>query len=639
MPQGDGFVYEFVVNARARMAWLLGIVLAGLAIHTAGFGAFEDLYQRSVGVGLAAIILLLSTPLGGRRNGSPSENILLAAIDLGLVVAMVIATAWFFFVHDELETGLYDLARDDIIVGFAGMIVLLELARRTMGMPLLVLGIGSLIYCLFGESLPWIFTHAGYGLEETLRTMWYSFDGVFGLPVAVVANMIAVFVVFGVVLEGTGAGALLLKIAFSLTGHLRGGPAHAAVVSSGLFGTISGSTVGNVVGTGVFTMPMISKRGFPKSFAGAVEAAASTGGQFMPPVMGAVAFIMADLTGVPYLTICAAALIPSVFYYGSLFCAVSVEAVRRGIRPIPPEEREKVTRAEWIQSLTFFLPIVVILGVLIMGRSPATAGFWATFTGIVTGFVLNENLRRNPAVLIETLAKAGKTVSVIMVAVGTIGIIIGTMNLTGLGLRFSALVLSFSGESLFVALLLLMAGSLVLGMGLPTVPAYLIIVLVMGPAIQKLGVEPLFVHLFVMYFGVLSSITPPVAIAAYAAAPICGANPIAVATTSVRIALIGFIIPFIVIYNPSLVLVREFAWADFIWIMLRLATAIWLFTTALSGFDRRALPIWDRALRLAAGIAALIPGLTTEIAGFGAGLALILFHRFNRGINHASPQT
>ncbi len=626
-------------TTRVRLAWLLGFVLSALAIYTAGFGAFEDLYQRSVGVGISAVILLLASPLKARENASAAKKSLLPIVDIVLISAMVIATAWFFRVHDELETGLYDLTQEDIIVGAAGLIVLLELARRSMGMPLLILGVMSLIYCLFGKSLPSIFTHAGYGLEETLRTMWYSFDGVFGLPVSVVANMIAVFVVFGVVLEGTGAGALLLKIAFSLTGQLRGGPAHAAVVASGLFGTISGSTVGNVVGTGVFTMPMISKRGFPNSFAGAVEAAASTGGQFMPPVMGAVAFIMADLTGVPYLTICAAALVPSLFYYGSLFCAVSVEAVRRGIQPIPPEERETVSRAEWIQSLTFFLPIAVILGVLIMGRSPAVAGFWATVTGVVTGFILNEELRKNPAILIETLAKAGKTVAVIMVAVGAIGIIIGTMNLTGLGLRFSALVLSFSGDNLFIALVLLMLGSLVLGMGLPTVPAYLIIVLVMGPAIAKLGVNVLLVHLFVMYYGVLSSITPPVALAAYAAAPICGANPMNVAATSVRIALIGFIIPFVVIYNPSLVLVREFNMVDFLWIVARLSAAIWLFTTALSGFDKSRLPVWDRGLRLGAGIAALIPMLSTEIAGFGVGLALILFHRFAARGGTAASQT
>lgn len=617
---------------RSGTAWVLGSALSALAVYTAGFGAFEDLYQRSVGVGLAAIALIFAVPLADQKTRTPLARLLCNASDLILLALMLIATGWFFYVHDALETGLYDLNDMDKLVALGGLVVVLEMTRRTLGSTLPLLSLAALVYCLFGQSLPWIFAHAGYEVEETVRTMWYSFDGVFGLPVAVVANMIAVFVVFGVVLEGTGAGAALLRIAFSLTGRLRGGPAHAAIVSSGLFGTISGSVVGNVVGTGVFTMPMIHKRGFPRSFAGAVEAAASSGGQFMPPVMGAVAFIMAELTGTPYLAICAAALLPSLFYYGALFCAVSVEAVRRGIQPIPEAEREVLTRRDWIESLSFFIPIGVILGVLVLGRSPAVAGFWATIAAVVTGFIFNPKLRSNPKVLIDTLGRAGRSAAMILVAVGTIGIIIGTMNLTGLGLRFSEMVLALAGDSLFVSLLLMMMASLVLGMGLPTVPAYLIIVLIMGPAIQKLGVDQLLIHIFVMYFGVLSSITPPVALAAFAAAPICGANPLKIALTAVRVALIGFVIPFVVIYNPSLVLILDFAWTEFIWVLVRLALAIWLLTTAFGGVDKRELPQWERYLRAACGALALVPFPFLEVLGTAVGGGLVVLHRatFNK---------
>ncbi len=618
---------KFATRSRMSCAWLIGLSLSLLAVYTAGFGPFSDIYQRTMAVCLSALLLLLSKPVE-LKNEDGSPKLVGFLIDGILFVIMAIATYWFFYVHDALETGLYDLNQTDIWIGIGGMVVLLELGRRTMGLPLVFIGAFSIIYCLYGDYLPWIFTHAGYEFEETLRTMWYSFDGVFGLPVSVVANMIAVFIVFGVVLEGTGAGALLLKIAFSLTGHLRGGPAHAAVVSSGLFGTISGSVVGNVVGTGVFTMPMISKRGFPKAFAGAVEAAASSGGQFMPPVMGAVAFIMAELTGVPYLTICLAALLPALFYYGSLFCAVSVEASRLGIKAIPKEERDTLSSKDWIQSLTFFIPIAVIIGTLLMGRSPAVAGFWSIIAALVSAFVLNEDFRKDPLRIVHTFAAAGKTVAVIMVAVGVIGIVIGMMNVTGLGIRFSTLILALSGDSLFISLLLMMAGSIVLGMGLPTVPAYLIIVLVMAPAIQDLGVSALLVHLFVMYFGVLSSITPPVAIAAYAAAPICGAPPLKVASVSVRVALIGFIIPFVMIYNPSLVLVLDFDMLSFIWVVISLSAAIWLLATGIGGADKALLPLWDRTIRILAAIAALIPTVEISIAGLVIGGILIAYHRF-----------
>jgi TRAP transporter 4TM/12TM fusion protein len=627
MGAGSTSLVWSVAEVRRRAAWLLGLTISLLAIYTAATGPFQDIFQRSVAVGLSVVLLLLAGS-GAKPEGKRLRRWGGLAVDALLLVLAVLATAWFFYVHEALETGLYDLQPLDQAIGFGGLAALLELARRSAGLPLFVVGLLSIAYCLFGAQLPWILTHAGYGFEETLRTLWYSFDGVYGLPVAVVANMIVIFVVFGVVLEGTGAGAILLKIAFSLTGRLSGGPAHAAVVASGLFGTISGSPVGNVVGTGVFTMPMISRRGFSKAFAGAIEAAASSGGQFMPPVMGAVAFIMADLTGEPYLTICAAALVPAVFYYASLFCAVTAEASRLGIQPIRPEDREVLSAGDWVKSLMFVVPIAVILGILIWGRTPAVAGFWATVSAVVMGLILNPEFRRNPQRLVDTLAKAGRTAAVLIVAVGAIGVVIGMINLTGLGLRFSTLILSFAGDGLFFSLALMMLGSLVLGMGLPTVPAYLIIVLVMGPAIQQLGVPILITHLFVMYFGVLSNITPPVAIAAYAAAPICGANPLRVAGTAVRVALIGFVIPFVFVYEPALILTGAFDPLAFTWIALRLGLAIWLFTTAAAGICGTPIPLWLRVLRAACGIAALVPIPAYALAGTLLGLALVVQQRW-----------
>ncbi|MCH7477790.1 MAG: TRAP transporter fused permease subunit, partial [SAR324 cluster bacterium] len=543
---------EIANKGRKLLYSAIGVLLALTAVYTAGFGLFDPIFHRSLAVGLSAILVLLAEPLALKVKARGKSAAALWGVDLAMFVGMVTAIAWFLSVSEELESGLYDFSRTDQIVALVGMGVLLELTRRTMGLPLTLFGVLAIFYSLFGSKLPWIFRHSSFSLEETLRTLWYSFDGVFGLPASVMVGFIFVYIVFGVILEGTGAGKVLLKIAFSLTGRLRGGAAHAAILSSALFGSISGSVTANVVATGVFTIPMIKKRGFSPTFAAAVETAASSGGQIMPPVMGAAAFIMSEMTGIPYLTICVAALLPALFYYGSLSFSVVVEARRLGIEPVPPAEREVLTRRDWLRAQMFLVPILVIVGVLVMGRSPAMAGFLATLSALAMGF-LNPELRSNPMVLVSSLARAGYAGGRIMVALGVIGMIIGMMNLTGLGLRFSNMVLSLGDGSLLVSLALTMIACLVLGMGMPTVPAYLIIVLVMGPAISELGIPPLLVHLFVLYFGVLSSITPPVAIAAYAAAPIAGSNPIATGVVAVRLALIGFIIPFVFVYNPSLV--------------------------------------------------------------------------------------
>lgn len=622
MRQPAGIAIALMSRPGRSLAALLGIAISLFAFYTSGIGLFNETVSRvgTLAISMALVVLAFPTGDGLRR-----------LIDV-MLLALGAAIFWRYFeIGAALEIGLYDFTDTDLWLGGIALLLLLELTRRVFGWPLVIVCALALVYALFGDRLPWIFRHAGFPVYEVLRTVWYSFDGVFGGPVAVVTSLILIFVVFGVVLEGVGAGPVLLKMAFSLTARLRGGPAHAAIVASALFGTMSGSVAGNVVGTGVFTMPMIKQRGFPAKFAGGVEAAASSGGQFTPPVMGAVAFIMADVTGIPYLTICIAALVPALFYYASLFAAVAVSASRLGIQPIPPAQRESLTRQDWVMSLTFILPLLAIIVLLAGGWSPALAGFWATLVAVVLGFVLNAGLRRQPQRLLAALAQAGKAGASIMIAVAAVGIIIGVMNMTGLGIRFANVILGLSGESLFLALLLTMAGCLVLGMGMPTVPAYLIIVLVMGPAIEGLGVPTVAAHLFVVYFGVLSSITPPVALAAFAAAPICGASPMATAVEAVKVAVIGFIIPFVFIYNPALTLVAGFTWPDFLWACLRLALAIWVLASGLGGFDRARLDAASRIVRAAAGFLMLMPGLAVEAGGVAVAI-LMLAIDWRRGL-------
>ncbi|WP_083195127.1 TRAP transporter fused permease subunit [Pararhodobacter sp. CCB-MM2] len=607
-----------VQGGLASLAALLGVALALVGIWIAGFGGFNESLLR-VGTYALGGAVLLAVALD--RHLLTRKWISLI-FDLVVVGALAVSVWRWLSIGQALETGLYFFSSDDILIGVIGLFALLELTRRSFGLPLVVVCLLLLAYAYFGRSLPSIFRHGGYSLDQIVRTVWYSFDGVFGGPLSVVVTLILVFIVFGAVLEAIGAGAVLLRFAVVATGRFRGGPAHAAIAASGVFGTMSGSVSGNVVGTGVMTIPMIKERGFKASFAGGVEAAASAGGQFMPPIMGAVAFIMSDVTGIPYLTICLAALLPAIFYYGALFVAVHVEAVARGVKRVPQASLPKLTAQDWRMSLCFVLPLVLMLAIMMSGRSPAMAGFVAVIAVVVLGLILNPEVRRKPLMILEGLKQAGIASAQILVAVGSIGIVIGVMNMTGLGLRFAGLIQSAAGESLLFSLVLMMLGSLVLGMGMPTVPAYLIVVLVMGPAIEQMGVPTLIAHLFVVYFGVLSAITPPVAIAAFAAAPIAKANPVAIGAAATRLALVGFLIPFVMVYNPSLTLVVDVTVTGLVWVCIRLALAIWMLTTGFAGYGGTRLPAWSRALRLVLGFAVLVPEISVEAAATLVALAL-----------------
>jgi len=340
---------------------------------------------------------------------------------------------------------------------------------------------------------------------------------------------------------------------------------------------------------------------------------------------------MAELTGLPYLTICVAALLPAIFKYLSIFAQVYTEAVRLGIEAVPKEEREALTRGDWVQSLRFVVPIVALMIVLIIGRSPAMAGFVALITAILVGLAMDGEIRRRPLRLLRPLASGGYQAARIMVAVGTIGIILGVVNETGVAIGFASLLQSVGEDSLFLALILTMIGSLILGMGLPTLPAYLIIVLIMGPAMVKLGLSVLTVHMFVLYFGVLSSVTPPVALAAYAAAPIAGSRPLETAMQSLRISLVGFLIPFVFAYNPSLLIVESFEFGAFIWVIARLMAAVWMIATAFAGYDMRGrIGFAFRIARLVAGIVVLLPDPKLEIGGFATCIVLYGIDRFRR---------
>ncbi len=586
---------------------LLALGLAGFAIYVAGFGVFDEVWVRAGTTGLPILISIL-------YFSSESLDVKREDVRVGSVVLNAIFFAGFFLIYylwitlmTEQMDFFVEFTTFDYAVGFMGVGLIFYLTLRHFGVPLFLVCLLSLLILFFGNLIPGTLNIPEVKWFLISEKLWYSTDGVFGRPVAVVGQIVLVFILFGAILEASGAGATLLKFAFAVTGRLRGGPAHAAIVGSASFGTMNGAAVANVVTTGVFTIPMIKRTGFQPKFAGAVEATASSGGQIMPPVMGAVAFLMADITGIPYLDIIVAAAIPALMYYFSLFTVVWLEARKMGLEPTPKSERVSLTGTDWIRSISFFVPLGVIVAVLLTGRTAQNAGFYGLITAFVLSLVLYPEFR-SIRVILQALMRGGRTCATIMIVVAAIGFVVGMVNMSGLGIKFAAAILTIAGDSLFLSLVVVAIGCLLLGMGVPVGAAYLIIVLIIGPAIGKLGLSLMLTHLFVIYYAVLSAITPPVAVAAFAAAPIAGSRPIETGVVAVRLAIAGFLIPFIFVYHPSVVLLEEgFSYVGLAWGVGAFIFSTAAIATSLGGFSRADIGIVQRTVRLIAGVTVLVP--------------------------------
>lgn len=614
-----------LANLFAIAGVLAAATLGAITIYISGIGLLDPTTHRAGGFALALIVAIAASQskraAAGEMMAAKTNTFLL--IDVVLLIVGLWSIWAFFSVQTQMQTALYDVTNRDVWPALAGVAVFLELCRRLWGYGVFGVGVVGVLYMLFGDHLPGLLEHAGFTLREIASALWYNTNkGVFGSLTNIVLSTVFIFIIFGALLEGTGAGDTLLKFAFLATRRTRGGPAHAAILASSLFGTMSGSTVANIVGTGTFTIPMIIKRGFSRPFAAGIEATASSGGQIMPPIMGAAALVMADLTGVGYLNIIIAALFPALFYYFSLFCAVTVEARRQGIEVQSLEVDDQITRVDMINSVLFVGPIAAVIISLVLGLSTSSAGFYAVMVLLVLS-VINPEVRRNPMRVWLSFISGCKSGATLLIALATIGVLVSSLDSTGLGLKLAGVIAEIRGDSLFSALLVAMIGALVLGMGMPTLPAYLIIVLVMGPAIQALGVSMLTAHMFVFYYGVASSLTPPVAIAAYAAAPIAGANPLITSFMAFRLGMAKFIIPFIFAFYPTLLIVEEFNMVTFLWIVARTLFCIWLFSSALSAYDRGKLTWVEVALRFVAAFTLLAISPAYYLPALALGIALI----------------
>lgn len=637
-------------DIRTCLGWVagalaLGIALTGIANSAPSFwiipsiGPFKSEYVRPLIVFLAVTVILIRFPASEfLAKRAPSLRFVAWPVD----VAIFAAAIWVFWSYHTVALALFDglflLKPVHPIIALTGCATFLLLCWRVWGAPLPICGLVVIVYFYTGQHWPWIFRTAPVEFIDSSEDLWFNLnDGVLGNLMGILIFTVLPFVLLGVTLQQTGGGTSLIKIAFQLTRNLRGGPAHAAIAASGLFGTVTGGSVTNVVATGVVTIPIIKKRGFSPAFAGGIEATASSAGQIMPPIMGAAALVMSDLTGISYLTIIIAAIIPALAYYSSLFVAVVFESRRLGIEAVPDmDPGMQVDMQDYLNLVMVFVPIAVVVATLIMGFSAAGAGMFALFALVPLSF-LNPDIRRKPWLILKALSRGGETFSQLMMAIGVVGIIVAILGATGLPNDFAQVINDLAGDNLFGVLVIAAAAALMLAMGVPTVPAYLSIILIMGPSFQNLGLTTLVAHLFVLYYGVASSIVPPVAVAAYAAATIAEAPPLKTAFYALRLGMVKFLVPFAFAYYPVLLIVEEsgatFAIGSFLSALVRLIFVIYLVSSATLGFDRRHLAWWEIGLRLALAAFVLHVAPALHWGAFAAGLLLVAWHnvRYREG--------
>jgi TRAP transporter 4TM/12TM fusion protein len=619
--------------ARA-MVWVLCLGLAGFHLYTAGHGVLSPLHQRSVHLmGLLLICFLIFGIKTGRKGEMPdwlSWILFLASAGLGVYLMAA------FQPQAVLDRGIMGPTELEAWLGAGLMLLVLEAARRSVGLPIVLVAAAFLLYGLAGPYLPEFIAHKGYDIERLVSYLVWTTEGLFGIPIAVSATFVIIFILFGAFLDKLGAGGFFIDLALALTGRLRGGPALTAVVASGLMGSISGSSVSNVVTTGAFTIPLMRKTGYRPLFAGAVEAVASTGGQIMPPVMGAGAFVMAEMLGVSYAKIALAAAVPALLYFLSVGLMVYFEAARNNLKTI---ERDSVPpiKETLRKGCHLLVPLGLLIYLLVIEQlSPMLAGLYSiiALVGVASLFSLIRERRIPWREILEALRHGVVTAVPVAMACAAAGLVIGVVSLTGLGVRFTQFIVSFSGGVLWLAALLTMIACIILGMGLPTTAAYIITAILGVPALQKLGVDPMAAHLFIFYFAIISFITPPVAISSYAASAISGANAMKTGLMSFQLGLAGFIVPFLFIYSPSILL--QGSWGASLLNILSAVLGVAALAGGLRGWFLFDLIWWQRLSLLAAAGALIAPQYWLSGAGMALMAATILKARGGKASTSAS---
>ena len=501
----------------------------------------------------------------------------------------------------------------DLVVGVIGVLLVIEATRRVVGIPMVVVVTAFIVYAFAGPHMPGVLSHRGLTPEQLVGHLYFTTEGIFGIPLGVSSTFIFLFILFGAYLESTGLGKFFIDIANAIAGWASGGPAKVAVLSSALMGTVSGSSVANVAGTGSFTIPMMKKLGYRKEFAGAVEAASSTGGQLMPPVMGAAAFLMAEFVGVPYIEIVEAAVIPAILYFAGLWLGVHLEAKRTNLKGVPREQLPKA----WVifkERGHLAIPLIVIVYLLVTGYTPMRAALVAIVLSIAVS-ALKKSTRMKPIEIIRGLEAGARNVLGVAIACAAAGIIIGVVTKTGVGLKLASGLLALSGGYLLPTMFFTMITSLILGMGVPTTANYVITSTIAAPALLQMGVPVLAAHMFVFYFGIIADVTPPVALAAYAASGISGGKPLITGVNASKLAIAAFIIPYIFVLSPEILMINATVFSLIFAAVTAILGMVGVSSAMIGYLVDHSSPV-ERVLQFVGGILMIMPGVWTDIPGF-----------------------
>jgi len=540
-----------------RTAWIVagvvtvvGVALSVFQLYTAGLEAMTALRQRGVHISLILVLVFLIKPFNQRV--SKERFNLYWVFDIFLILVVIAVGSYIFFGLEGIYRRQGDWSQMDFIVGVIWVFLILEATRRVIGYMLMFIGIAFLLYGYFGRYMPEVVIHKGYSMERIATTLSLTTEGIFGLPLGVAATFVFIFILFGAFLDKTGAGNFFINMAYSLTGRFAGGPAKTSVIASGFMGSVSGSAIANVVSTGSFTIPMMKRLGYKSHVSGGIEAAASTGGQLMPPIMGAGAFLMAEFTNTPYLDIIKVALIPAVLYFMTTMLFVHIAAHKEGIWGLRRDQLPSLMQTIK-DGMHFLVPLAILITALLQNYSPMMAGFVAVVSVFAFSFIRKAS-RLSLKGLVKTLELGARNAIMVSTACAVAGIIVGIVNLTGMGLRFSSMVVSLSHGIPLLALALIALASLVLGMGLPVTASYIVVVILAGPALTEMGMHLIAAHMIVFWYSQDANVTPPVSLASFAAAGVANASPMKTAFSSWKLSKGLYIIPVVMAYHPALLL-------------------------------------------------------------------------------------
>lgn len=608
---------SFNKSSIALMITIIAVAFSLYHLYTSYFSGPVTLKHRSLHVGVVLLLIFFLYPAfkGLNRHKLHWYDVILGLLALSTTVYIFID-----YLGIVNRGGLPN--QWDVVFATILILLVLEGARRVTGWALPSLAIIFLLYALFGRDLPGIFRHRGFEWEQIANFMYTTTEGIFGTAIGVSATYIFLFILFGAFLSKSGMGQFFNDISLALAGHTKGGPAKVAVIASGFLGSINGAAVANVVTTGAFTIPLMKKVGYKKNFAGAVEASASVGGQILPPVMGAAAFIMAEMLGMPYSQIALAALLPALLYYIGVIVQVHLRASKDGLKGI---NKADLPRVKEVMKERGHLLIPLVFLIYMLFFSGKTIIFSAFLTIIVTilASMLRKTTRMSFRDIIDALETGARTTLGVAIACAAVGIIVGVATLTGFGLKLANGIILLGGESLFLTLFFTMIACIVLGMGLPSIPTYIITATMAAPALIQLGIPPLVAHMFVFYFGIFANITPPVALASFAAAGISGGDPMRTGFVSMKLAIAGFIVPFMFVYSNELLLM-DTTWLKGAIVILTSVTGVIMLGAAAEGYLFANMNVFIRIILFAGSLLFMNPTLLTDIIGFTLILAIVL---------------